>query len=130
MCLFPHGLQGDEGPIRLHPQPYGPLQADSLTDLEALSGDPDLYHHESPAGGSTGKHTTSDITKTTLLFCGLKNENKVNVILKILNVFVFCVCVGSPVADSARRHHSVPVALSGAQYGSFAGALFAYWHHQ
>lgn len=67
VCVFSLvGLQGDEGPVRLHPQPYGPLQADSLTNLEALSSHLDLYHHESPAGGGTGKHTTSDITKTTL----------------------------------------------------------------
>lgn len=52
----------------------------------------------------------------------------------IQNFFFVCVyvsvCVGSPVADSPCRHHSVPVALSGAQYGSIAGALFAYWHYQ
>lgn len=41
-----------------------------------------------------------------------------------------CVFAGSPVADRPCRHHSVPAALSGAQHGSFAGALLAYWHYQ
>lgn len=59
------GLQDDEGPIRLHPQPYGPLQTDSLANLEALSGYSDLYHHESPAGGGAGKHISA-IAKTML----------------------------------------------------------------
>lgn len=45
-------------------------------------------------------------------------------------MFLFCMSTGSSVADSPCRHHSVPVTLSGAQYGSSAGALFAYWHHQ
>lgn len=54
MC-FPVGAQDDEGPLRLHPQPHGPLQEDTPTGTEALSGHPDLHHHESPAGGSTGK---------------------------------------------------------------------------
>lgn len=74
-CLFPGGVQSDEGPIRLHPQSYGPLQADSLTNLEALPGDPDLYHHEPPAGGSTGKHMTSDTTNTTLTVVVFYLEN-------------------------------------------------------
>lgn len=39
-------------------------------------------------------------------------------------------CAGSPVADRPCRHHSVPAALPGAQYGSFAGTFSAYWHHQ
>lgn len=33
---YPFGVQVDEGPIRFHPHPNGPLQADSLTNLEAL----------------------------------------------------------------------------------------------
>lgn len=49
--------------------------------------------------------------------------------MKYVCIFLL-VCLGSPVVDSPCRHHSVPVALSGAQYGNFAGALFAYWHHQ
>lgn len=48
-------VQDDEGPLRLHSQPHGPLQEDPPPSTEALSGHPDLHHHEPPAGGSTGE---------------------------------------------------------------------------
>lgn len=65
VCVcFPVGVQGNERPIRLHPQPHGPLQEDSLASSEAFSGYPDLYHHESPAGGSTGKISACDKAST------------------------------------------------------------------
>jgi len=42
MCLFTAGPQADEGPVGLHPEPNGPLQANSPPNPEALSGDLDL----------------------------------------------------------------------------------------
>lgn len=143
-------------PIRLHSEPPCPLQADSATNSEALSGHSDVYCHEPPTGSSTGNCTKKESTGNIEFFwvgweyflctweklCIISeiNEllNKCFILIlektpykcQTFNVDMLLCAAGSPMAYSPCRHDSVIAALSGAEFGRFKGALFAHWNHQ